>query len=223
MNIADQFRVPVSADEAWRVLLDIERIAPCLPGAQLQEVEGDDYRGVVKVKVGPISAQYTGAARIVEADEQARRIVLQADGRDTRGQGTASATLTVTLAPDGDGTVVGIDTDLNVTGRVAQLGRGVMADVSSKLLKQFAESLETDVLSGGSPVAPPADAPTTAGAPTAAGGSASEPEAGTVRVIESQDAAPIDLMATAGGALAKRVVPVLVVVALAVAVWLVTK
>ncbi|HET6952482.1 MAG TPA: SRPBCC family protein [Acidimicrobiales bacterium] len=217
MNITDQFRVPVSAEEAWRVLLDVERIAPCLPGAQLQEVEGDDYRGVVKVKVGPISAQYKGAARIVEADEQARRIVLQADGRDTRGQGTASATITVTMAPDGDGTVIGIDTDLNVTGRVAQFGRGVMADVSSKLLKQFAQSLETDVLSGGSPVAP------AAGAPTAAGGSSSEPETGTVRVIESRDAAPIDLMATAGGALVKRVVPVLVVAVLAVVVWLVTK
>ena len=99
------------------MLLDVERIAPCMPGAQLQEIEGDEYRGVVKVKVGPITAQYKGAARIIEADEAARRIVLKGEGRDTRGQGNASATVTVLLAPDGDGTQVSVDTDLNVTGQ----------------------------------------------------------------------------------------------------------
>ena len=92
MKIEDQFRVDVPIEEAWRVLLDVERIAPCMPGAQLQEIEGDEYRGVVKVKVGPITAQYKGAARIIEADEAARRIVLKGEGRDTRGQGNASAT-----------------------------------------------------------------------------------------------------------------------------------
>ena len=95
MKIEDQFRVDVPIEEAWRVLLDVERIAPCMPGAQLQEIEGDEYRGVVKVKVGPITAQYKGAARIIEADEDARRIVLKGEGRDTRGQGNASATVTV--------------------------------------------------------------------------------------------------------------------------------
>src|SRR3954471_24886985 len=98
MNISDQFRVNVPVDEAWRVLLDVERIAPCMPGAQLQEVEGDEYRGIVKVKVGPITAQYKGAARVVEADEPTRRIVLDASGRDTRGQGNANATIVVTMA-----------------------------------------------------------------------------------------------------------------------------
>jgi carbon monoxide dehydrogenase subunit G len=148
VKIEDQFRVPVPVDEAWSVLLDVERIAPCMPGAQLQEVEGDEYRGIVKVKVGPITAQYKGAARIVEADEGARRIVIKAEGRDTRGQGNASATVTASLAPDADGTQVSIDTDLNVTGKVAQFGRGVMADVSSKLLGQFVSCLETNVLAG---------------------------------------------------------------------------
>src|SRR4051794_41163196 len=148
MKIEDQFRVDVGVDEAWKVLLDVERIAPCMPGAQLQEVEGDEYRGIVKVKVGPITAQYKGVARITEADETNHVVVLQAEGRDTRGQGTASATVTATLTPDGEGTVVNIDTDLNVTGKVAQFGRGVMADVSSKLLGQFAQSLERDVLTG---------------------------------------------------------------------------
>src|SRR4249919_2048022 len=148
MQITDQFRVDVPIDEAWRILLDIERIAPCMPGAQLQEIEGDEYRGIVKVKVGPITAQYKGVAKITEANEGTRTVVLQAEGRDTRGQGTASATVTATLTPDGAGTVVHIDTDLNVTGKVAQFGRGVMADVSSKLLGQFAQNLERDVLSG---------------------------------------------------------------------------
>jgi carbon monoxide dehydrogenase subunit G len=148
MKIEDQFRVDVPVEEAWRVLLDVERIAPCMPGAQLQEIEGDEYRGVVKVKVGPITAQYKGAARIIEADEAARRIVLKGEGRDTRGQGNASATVTVLLVPDGTGTQVSVDTDLNVTGKVAQFGRGVMADVSSKLLGQFADNLKQDVLTG---------------------------------------------------------------------------
>ena len=141
MKIEDQFRVGVPVDEAWKVLLDVERIAPCMPGAQLQEIEGDEYRGIVKVKVGPITAQYKGAATIAEADEAARQVVLKAEGRDTRGQGNASATVTATLVADGDGTIVNIDTDLNVTGKVAQFGRGVMADVSGKLLGQFADNL----------------------------------------------------------------------------------
>src|SRR6266516_5342108 len=149
MKLENEFRVDVPVEEAWRVLLDVERIAPCMPGAQLQEVEGDEYRGNVKVKVGPITAQYKGAARIIEADESARRVVIKAEGRDTRGQGNASATVTATLVADGGGTDVSIDTDLNVTGKVAQFGRGVMADVSSKLLGQFAENLQRDVLTGG--------------------------------------------------------------------------
>ena len=110
MKIEDSFRVEVPVEEAWKVLLDLERIAPCLPGAQLTEVEGDEYRGTVKIKVGPITAQYKGVAKIEEADEANRKVVLQAEGRDTRGQGNASATVTATLLPEGDGTTVNIDT-----------------------------------------------------------------------------------------------------------------
>jgi carbon monoxide dehydrogenase subunit G len=225
MKIEDQFRVDVPIDEAWRVLLDVERIAPCMPGAQLQEIEGDEYRGVVKVKVGPITAQYKGAARIVEADEAARRIVLKGEGRDTRGQGNASATVTVTLAEDGTGTTVGVDTDLNITGKVAQFGRGVMADVSAKLLAQFVASLEADVLNG----SPTADAPSPAdstgaspadsGAPTAS--APSDAPAGGIRRIDAPEVAPVDLMDAAGGAVAKRLVPVLAGVGgLVVLLWL---
>ncbi|MEX2268670.1 MAG: SRPBCC family protein [Acidimicrobiia bacterium] len=235
MKIQDQFRVAVPVDHAWRVLLDVEGIAPCMPGAQLQEVEGDEYRGTVKVKVGPITAQYKGVARIVEADEAARHIVIKADGRDTRGQGNASATVTAALEPDGDGTRVSIDTDLNVTGKVAQFGRGVMADVSSKLLAQFVECLESTVLSGeGSPGSPPPRA-------QEANASSANPEtppdvssveqaspAGSsseVRKIDAPEAEAVDLMKVAGGAVAKRVVPALVAgaVVIGVVIWLVSR
>jgi carbon monoxide dehydrogenase subunit G len=131
MELTNDFRVGVPVEQAWAVLTDVELIAPCMPGAQLQEVEGDEYRGIVKVKVGPITAQYKGAARFAERDDAAHRAVLRAEGRDTRGQGNANATITATLTPDGDGTAVSVVTDLTVTGRVAQFGRGVMADVSA--------------------------------------------------------------------------------------------
>src|SRR6266576_748450 len=104
MKLENEFRVDVPVEEAWRVLLDVERIAPCMPGAQLKEVEGDEYRGIVKVKVGPITAQYKGVARITESDDANHRVVIRAEGRDTRGQGNASATATAVLQPDGDGT-----------------------------------------------------------------------------------------------------------------------
>jgi len=217
LKIEDRFRVDVPVDEAWKVLLDVERIAPCMPGAQLQEVEGDEYRGIVKVKVGPITAQYKGVARIVEADEAARRIVIRGEGRDTRGQGNASATVTALLAPDGDGTTVSIDTDLNVTGKVAQFGRGVMADVSSKLLGQFATCLHDTVLAQPG-AAPAASEPAVAPAPPA--GATDGP-----RRIDAPEAAPVDLLRASSGALAKRLVPLaagLVVVA-GLVVWLLVK
>ena len=104
MELTNEFTVGVPVERAWEVLTDVELIAPCMPGAQLQEIEGDEYRGVVKVKVGPITAQYKGAARFVEQDEAAHKAVLRAEGRDTRGQGNANATITATMTPDGDGT-----------------------------------------------------------------------------------------------------------------------
>src|SRR3954451_1759082 len=146
MEISDSFRVSTSLADTWKVLLDIEGIAPCLPGAQLQEVEGDEYRGTVKVKVGPITAQYKGTAKLAEVDETNRRIVIDASGRDTRGQGNAKATIVVAMQEEGAGTKVDVTTDLSITGKVAQFGRGVLADVSSKLLGQFVENIERDVL-----------------------------------------------------------------------------
>ena len=195
MKIEDSFRVDVPVDEAWKVLLDLERIAPCLPGAQLTEVDGDEYRGTVKIKVGPITAQYKGVAKIESADEATHTVVLQAEGRDTRGQGNASATVTATLVGDGGSTTVNIDTDLNITGKVAQFGRGVMADVSSKLLGQFADNLKKDVLTG----TPSAETPAVAAETT--------PDAGP-RTIHSKEAEPIDLMDAAGGSVGKRIAPI---------------
>jgi carbon monoxide dehydrogenase subunit G len=156
MDITDSFRVATPIDTTWKILLDIERIAPCMPGAQLQEIEGDEFRGIVKVKVGPITAQYKGSAKLASVDEATRTIVIDASGRDTRGNGNASAKITVTMLEDSGGTVVEIETQLNVTGKVAQFGRGVMADVSAKLLKQFVGNLERDVLSAQGDVATPA-------------------------------------------------------------------
>jgi carbon monoxide dehydrogenase subunit G len=146
MELSNEFVVPVGVDEAWVLLTDVERIAPCMPGAELQEIDGDEYRGVVKVKVGPITAQYKGKATFVEKDDAVHKAVLRAEGRDTRGQGNANATITATLVSEDGGTRVKVVTDLAITGRAAQFGRGVMADVSTKLLGQFVSCLEKNVL-----------------------------------------------------------------------------
>ena len=143
MELVNEFTVNRPIDEAWAVLTDVERIAPCLPGAQLQEIEGDVYRGVVKVKVGPISAALKGEASFVERDDVNHRAVLKGDGRDTKGNGNASALITATLeeiSPTSAKCVV--HTDLNMTGKVAQFGRGALADISGKLMQQFAKNLD---------------------------------------------------------------------------------
>jgi carbon monoxide dehydrogenase subunit G len=151
MELVHEFSVPVPVEQAWQVLTDVERIAPCLPGAELTGADGDTYQGQVKIKVGPITAQYRGTASFAEKDEAQHRVVLKASGRDTRGQGNASATVTATMAAAAGGapTTVSIVTDLTVSGRVAQFGRGVMADVSARLLGQFVRNLETGVLGAG--------------------------------------------------------------------------
>jgi carbon monoxide dehydrogenase subunit G len=197
MEIADSFRVSTPIADTWKVLLDIEGIAPCLPGAQLQEIEGDEYRGIVKVKVGPITAQYKGTATLAEVDEPGRRIVIDASGRDTRGQGNANASIEVTMLEDGDGTRVEVVTDLAITGKVAQFGRGVLVDVSSKLMRQFVENLERDVLAtqhaGGTAETP--------AAPEAV------PATSELRRIDSKEPEAIDLFDMAGESAAKRLIP----------------
>ena len=146
MELTNEFHVAVPLARAWAVLTDIELIAPCMPGAQLEEIEGNEYRGGVKIKVGPITAQYKGKATFLEKDDVNHKAVLRAEGRDTKGQGNASATITATLVAAGTGTDVKVSTDLTITGKVAQFGRGVLADVSAKILGQFVTCLEHDVL-----------------------------------------------------------------------------
>ena len=143
-QLTNEFTVNRPIEEAWPIITDVERIAPCLPGAQLQEVEGDTYRGVVKVKLGPISSQFKGDARIVEQDDDQHRAVLKASGRDTQGRGNASAEITAqaeSLSPTSTRCVV--TTDLHITGKVAQFGRGILGDVSSKLMADFATNLNS--------------------------------------------------------------------------------
>ena len=212
MELSNEFTVDAPVDQTWAVLTDLERIAPCMPGAQLTEVEGDEYRGNIKIKVGPITAQYKGAATFVSRDEASHTAVLKAEGRDTRGQGNASANITATLVPAGAGTKVTVNTDLTITGKVAQMGRGVLADVSAKLLDQFVDSLERDVLAGATPADPAPEPQKTADAPPMA-----EPAAGP-RKIDSPEAKPIDLLSTTGAPMAKRVGPVVGVIV--VLLWL---
>ena len=226
MRIDNTFTVGLPAEDAWKVLLDVERIAPCMPGAELQEITEDEYRGVVKVKLGAITAQYKGAVRFAEVDEAGRRIVLRAEGRETRGQGNASATVTATLRPAGEGrTEVAIETDLTISGKIAQFGRGVMADVSSKLMAQFATCLESTILSGPASAAAgagPGGAVTTAEivADELADVALDDPEraaqfveavAPTSRLVQSKPAQPVDLLAVAGGSVAERAVPAAIV------------
>jgi uncharacterized protein len=146
MELINEFHVPIGIDRAWAVLTDVELIAPCMPGAALEEIEGDEFRGGVKIKVGPITAQYKGKATFLEKDPVAYKAVLRAEGRDTKGQGNANANITAQLTAKGTGTDVKVTTDLMITGRVAQFGRGVLADVSAKLLNQFVDCLEHNVL-----------------------------------------------------------------------------
>jgi hypothetical protein len=149
MELTNTFTVSLPVDEAWRALTDLERVAPCMPGAAITSVEGPDHHWSVKVKVGPVRSTYAGVARFVERDDAARRAVIEAKGQDVGGQGNVAATVAATLARQGDGTLVRIDTELAMSGRVAQFGRGVIADVSGKMFDEFAQRLEREVGGGG--------------------------------------------------------------------------
>ena len=209
MELINTFEVSVPIETAWKVLTDVERIAPCLPGAQLQEIEGDEYRGIVKVKVGPIQAQYKGKATFLERDDVNFKAVLDAAGRDTRGQGNASAIITAQLEAAGESTLVTVTTDLTVTGKVAQFGRGVLADVSAKILTQFVDNLEQTVLVDDAITAPAAEAPAAAPVASDPPAASSSQEAPTIRKIDQPEPAAINLLEQAGSPVLKRAVPIL--------------
>ena len=197
MELSNSFEVARSVEEAWLVLTDLERIAPCLPGAELEEIKGDEYLGIVKVKVGPITSQYKGVATFVERDDANHKAVLKADGRDTKGAGNASAIITATLeSVSPTRTSVDVSTDLMITGKVAQFGRGIMADVSAKLMTQFAENLGTMLES----------------APAADDVLAETGDTGSEHGDPEGTADSIDLLDLAGASVLKRLVPSLIVV-----------
>ncbi|MDP8948211.1 MAG: SRPBCC family protein [Actinomycetota bacterium] len=195
MKIDNEFTVGVPIRQAWDVMLNLERIAPCLPGAAIQEDKGDgEYEGTMKVKIGPITANYKGTVKFEETDEVNHRAVLNATGRDARGQGTASATIVSSLQEEGDSTRVKVETDMKLTGRAAQFGRGIAQDVASKMINQFADCLEREISGGPQEGAAAASA---APAETSGDGAAAQEESpvasaggvgGTAgRVISSED------------------------------------
>jgi len=211
MELNHHFTVNVPVDEAWKILTNVELIAPCLPGAQLQEVQGDTYRGVVKVKVGPIQAQFIGQASFLERNDVDHKAVLKGEGRDTGGKGNASALITAQLTSiSPTSTKVEVNTDLAVTGKVAQFGRGAMADISDKLLAQFSQNLNTLIseIPSETPSAPAAAEvvePTTSAEPV-------------VRKIDSPEAVPLNLLDAAGSTMLKRALPVVAGIAVLVIV-----
>ncbi|WP_162924315.1 SRPBCC family protein [Rubrobacter indicoceani] len=145
MKIANEFTVSTSVDEVWAALLDLERVAPCLPGAALTEQVGDEYKGTMTVKIGPVTAKYSGTVSYSEVDEENHRAVIQANGKDARGQGTASAVITSKLEDLGGSTKVMVETDMKLTGKAAQFGRGIAQDVAGKIMGRFSECLEERV------------------------------------------------------------------------------
>jgi len=207
MELINDFEVDAPAALVWSILTDVERIAPCLPGAQLQEIEGTEFRGAVKIKVGPITAQYKGAANFVEQDDENYRAVLHAEGRDTRGAGNAAADITAQLETTETGTRVTVTTELKVTGKVAQFGRGIMADVSKKLMKQLADNLsELIAASDTEPAAPVAEVLS----------EETPNEKPEVKIIESEEVEAVNLLDAAGAPVIKRLLPVLAVAAVVV-------
>jgi hypothetical protein len=206
-TLTNEFTVNRPIDEAWAILTDVERIAPCLPGAELQEIEGDTYRGVVKVKLGPISTAFKGQATFVSRNDADHQAVLHGEGRDTGGKGNAEAMITASLESVSDSvTKCVVASDIKFTGKVAQFGRlGVVRETSEKLMKQFATNLNTMLdESVGEP------ATTAAAAPSAASSDADEPAAPTVRKINGPTAEAIDLSdVVPGAALAKKAVPII--------------
>ena len=224
-QLVNEFTVNRPIEEAWPVICDVERIAPCMPGAQLEEIEGDVYRGVVKIKLGAVSTQFKGQAHFVERDDTKHLAKLRAEGRDTGGRGNAAADITAeaeSLSPTS--TKCTVTTDLHITGKVAQFGRGIMGDVSKKLMEQFAANLntmldntaleKTGLDTAGEPDGTPAEAaaapPTTGVTSAGSAGNGSESAAAqpTKRVISGPATEPIDVAGMAGPALLKRIGPV---------------
>lgn len=225
MKLENEFTVDVPVEDVWNVLLDLERITPCLPGAALTEETGDsEYDGKMKVKLGPVTQEYNGTVKIEEADESQHRAVLKADGKDARGQGTASATITSTLHDEGNGsTRVQVETDMQITGRAAQFGRGMQQQVSEKLLTRFADCLENEITGGG---AGAEEQPSTngSGGEQPQGGGTAQQGSGQQGSGQQEEVEALDLGEASQGVILERVKPLIPIAAgvgvLALLFWL---
>ncbi|MGQ4510923.1 SRPBCC domain-containing protein [Streptomyces sp. DW26H14] len=204
MKIENAFKVSAPVERVWAALTDLEGLAPCMPGAQLTGVDGDDYKGKVRVKVGPVISQFAGTARFAEKDDTAHRAVVNARGKDTRGGGNASAVIELRLTPEADVTAVGVVTDLNITGKLAQFGSGMIKEISEKLLGQFVTNLEQQLHESREATEPPPSSADAVAAPreaaptgaAAAGATATEaptssaPAAGTASPAQATPYTP---------------------------------
>ena len=210
MDLQNSFVVPADIDTAWRTLLDVEAIAPCMPGATLETVDGDAFTGSVKVKLGQVNMTYGGKARFVEKDEANHRAVIEGTGKETRGSGTASAHVTCQLiAESPDRTRVEVATDLTVTGKPAQFGRGVMQDVAGRIIDQFSANLASVIADSGA---------------RAAAEASGEPAPVSAPTPLPQAADSIDLLGTAGAPVLKRVIPAVAIIAALVGIiWLIAR
>jgi len=233
MKLDYEFTVGVSIEQAWAVLTDLELIAPCMPGAQLTGVNDGVYTGKVKIKVGPVTAEYAGTARFTEKDEATYRAVIDARGRDSRGNGNANAVISAQLQPADSGTQVNVSTDLTIAGRIAQFGSGMIKEVSAKLLGQFTDCLEGKLAGG---LAAPASQPAGETGADSSGpaiaetslidGEQSLHDHGGEAAAPSADASTpaLDLMSVAGGAIYKRLVPLVAgLIVLAVIIYFIVR
>ncbi|HEY2673479.1 MAG TPA: SRPBCC family protein [Rugosimonospora sp.] len=235
MRLENEFVVPRPVDEAWTVLTDVERIAPCMPGAQLTEVVGDSYHGTVRVKVGPVVAQYGGAVRFTEMDAERHHVVLEAKGKERNGRGLASAVVTAELTAQGGSTRVTVSTDLTISGPLAQFGRGAIAEVSARLLNQFVDRLKETVLQDSGTATPDAtldhdtvnDATLSGaalnGATVDGGTAATSGDAVDGGSPPAGKAAPADLLRVAAVPILKRLLPLLILIVVVIVVlvlWL---
>ncbi len=239
MELTHDFTVPADVETTWQTFMDLERVGSCFPGATVTEASVDGFAGTVKVKLGPIALQYAGTGQFVERDDAAHHAVIEAKGKDKRGNGTAGATVRIQLAPDGTGTRVDVVTDLAVTGKPAQFGRGVMQDVSDKLLGQFIACIEGELGAAGTAAAEPAVAEPAAVEPPEAEPDAAEPAAGepvaaeepatpapaprpAPRPVASRDDDALDLGATVLPVLVKTYAPYVVVGVIGIVIgWLI--
>lgn len=239
MELDHEFTVPVPVDQAWSVLLDVERLAPCVPGATLDSIDGDEFTGRLKVKLGAMTITYRGAAKILVADEATRTVTLEGTGKEARGSGTASVTVLAQLHDEGEATRVTVRTELNVTGRPAQFGRNILSEVGGKLIGRFASALAEELAADqatpeataepvaeataeatAEPAADQADKPEAAGESEQTGKPAAEEAPAAARPVrERRSEEAINLLEVAGPSIAKRVAPIAVGAVILLVLW----